>query len=193
MYGGIMNLLNHISIVFLDTETTHLDVRKSELLSICIWTESRDGKLDKWETKIKPTRLSDADPKALEINGYNKEDWKDAPCFEDVADKIAELLKWGPIVGHNVSFDMRHIKAAFRRLGIELYEDPNTYSDIRWGYPLIDTVSLAWLFLPTDRQNLNACREHLGIDPSRAHSADTDVEDCRELFWHIIDKAYSQR
>ena len=185
-----MNLLDYRTLTFLDTETTHLDVRKSTLLSVCIWTESRDGKLKKWSTKIKPSSidLKSADPKALEINGYNKEDWKDAPYFDEVSDKIAELLRWGPIIGHNVSFDMRHIKAAFRRLGIAKYEDPNAYSDIRFGYPLIDTVPLAWLYLPTERQNLNACREYLEIDISRAHDVEKDVEDCRALFWNIIDK-----
>ena len=131
-------------------------------------------------------------PKRLEINGYNKEDWHDAPYFEEVADKITELLKWGPIIGHNVSFDMRHIKAAFRRLGIALYEDPAAYSDVRWGYPLVDTVPLAWLYLPTDRQNLNACREHLNIKSDRAHDAENDVEDCRALFWHILDKTLQE-
>ena len=185
-----MNLLNYRTLKFLDTETTHLDVRKSTLLSVCIWTEHRDGKLEKWSTKIKPTpeNIMDADPKALEINGYNKEDWENAPYFYEVSDKIAELLRWGPIIGHNVSFDMRHIKAAYRKLGIEKHGDPKAFSDIRFGYPLIDTVSLAWLYLPTDRQNLNACREFLEIPTERAHDVENDVEDCRSLFWSILDK-----
>ena len=178
-----MNLLDHISITFVDTETTHLDVRKSEILSICIWTEMNGSKeVKKWSTKIKPKRIEDADPTALKICGYSEEEWSDAPYFEDVADTIEEKLRWGPIVGHNVSFDMRHIKAAFRRYAPK--------SDRRFGYPLIDTVALSWLFLPTDRQNLNACREYLEIDTSRAHDCENDVEDCRNVFWHIIEKVY---
>jgi len=177
-----MNLLDRISVTFVDVETTHLDVRKSEILSICIWTENKNGTIDKWKTKIKPKRLDEADPTALRICGYNEEEWANAPSFEEVSSTIEEKLRWGPIVGHNVSFDIRHIKAAFRRYD----PDPNR----RFGYPLIDTVALAWLFLPTERQNLNACREHLGISTSRAHECENDVEDCRQLFWHIIDKKY---
>ena len=54
------------------------------------------------------------------------------------------------------------------------------------GYPVIDTCALAYLFLPTEKQNLNFLREHFNIDISRAHSADTDVEDCRTVFYNIM-------
>ena len=43
------------------------------------------------------------------------------------------------------------------------------------GYPAIDTCALAYIYLPTERQNLNALREHFDISTDRAHSADTDV------------------
>ena len=54
------------------------------------------------------------------------------------------------------------------------------------GYPVIDTCALSYIFLPTERQNLNALREHFNIDTERAHSATTDVEDCRYVFYNII-------
>ena len=50
----MLNLLNYKTLTFVDTETTSLDVRKSEILSICIWNESRSGNIEKWSTKIKP-------------------------------------------------------------------------------------------------------------------------------------------
>ena len=56
------------------------------------------------------------------------------------------------------------------------------------GYPAIDTCALAYLFLEADRQNLNALREHFNIDTSRAHSAVTDTEDCRYVFYNIIEQ-----
>ena len=177
-----MNLLNYKTLTFVDTETTHLDVRPGEIISICIVTEHKDGKIEKWETKIKPQNLQFASKKALEIAGYNEKEWEGAPSFQEVSETILEKLKWGPVIGHNVDFDIRHIKGCFRKYCKNKYP--------RFGYPLIDTVALAWLFLPTDKQNLNECRKYLNIDTNRAHKADTDVEDCRILFWSIVDKYY---
>jgi len=177
----VLNLLNYKTLTFVDTETTSLDVRKSEILSICIWNESRSGNIEKWSTKIKPKRIEDADKEALKICRYSEDEWSDAPNFEDVASTIEEKLRWGPIIGHNVSFDIRHLKAAFRRY-------VKFGNMVRFGYPLIDTIPLAWLYLDTNRQNLNACREHMGISTDRAHDCINDVEDCRRLFWNIVDK-----
>ena len=38
--------------------------------------------------------------------------------------------------------------------------------------------------IPTERQNLNALREHLDITKVGAHEAVKDVYDCRSVFWH---------
>ena len=59
----------------------------------------------------------------------------------------------------------------------------------RLGYPVIDTVSLAWLAMPqSERQNLNALRECLEIETEGAHEAVKDVHDCRSVFWHCASK-----
>ena len=54
----------------------------------------------------------------------------------------------------------------------------------RLGYPVIDTVALSYLMIPTERQNLNSLREHLDITKEGAHEAVKDVYDCRSVFWH---------
>ena len=66
----------------------------------------------------------------------------------------------------------------------QIFEREN--KNFRIGYPLIDTCALSFIFLPTERQNLNALREYFDIDTSRAHSSDTDVEDCRHVFYSIV-------
>ena len=110
---------------------------------------------------------------------YDEHEWEDAPDFKTVAPEIIKRLMWGPIVGHNVQFDIAHIRAALNRYGYKeakraqkITKDNGLY---KMGYPQIDTCALSYLFLPTERQNLNALREHFEIDTSRAHSADTDV------------------
>ncbi|HAI38822.1 MAG TPA: hypothetical protein DCM40_12225, partial [Maribacter sp.] len=83
---------------------------------------------------------------------------------------------------HNVQFDISHIRSVLNRNGYEEAQRINkddTEKTYKIGYPQIDTCALAYLFLPTERQNLNALREYFEISTDRAHSADTDVEDCR--------------
>lgn len=187
------NLTTAKAITFLDTETTHLDPSRSAILSISIITDWDDGKQDVWTTKIKPkpVEMKFASEEALKVCGYNDKEWEGAPSFEDVAEDIAKRIKFGPLVGHNIQFDIAHLKASFLRRGWKEPERGEKYGSgnkkLRIGYPQIDTCSLAYLFLPTERQNLNALREHFNISTDRAHAADTDVEDCRHVFFKIME------
>ncbi len=185
------NLSTCKAVTFLDTETTNLNPSKSAILEITIITDWSDGKQDVWSTKIKPreVELKFADPESLKICKYNDDDWKEAPAFEEVAEEIVSRLKWGPIVGHNIQFDLSHIRACLNRYGYTEMsgfssDDPKSF---RIGYPIIDTCALAFIFLPTQRQNLNAVREHFDISQDRAHASLTDTEDCRSIFYQIVE------
>ena len=188
------NITTAKAITFLDIETTHLDASKSAILSISIITDWDGGKQDVWTTKIKPKdiEMQFASKEALEVCMYSEEEWADAPSFSEVAPEIAKRLMWGPLVAHNIQFDVGHIKSVFKRYGYreaqrnERVENNNKLYKI--GYPQIDTCALAYLFLPTERQNLDTLREHFGIDTKgRSHSADTDTEDCRHVFYKILE------
>ena len=175
---------------FFDIETTNLDPKRSAVLEISIITDWESGNTDVWTTKIKPrpVELEFASEEALKICGYNEEDWKSAPTFEEVADTIARKLRFGPIIAHNIDFDVSHLTAVFERYGYkkwtrEASDSDKTYS---FGYPKIDTCALSYLFLPTERQNLDTLREHLSISPDNAHTAEKDVGDCRQVFYHIM-------
>ena len=104
---------------FFDIETTHLDSSKSAVLEISIITDWDSGSTDKWTTKIKPkpVELEFASKEALEVCGYNDADWEDAPTFEEVAETIAKKLRFGPIIAHNIDFDVSHLTAVFERYG----------------------------------------------------------------------------
>ena len=189
------NLLSSKSITFVDVETTHLDPARSTILSISIITDWSGGDQDVWTTKIKPRdiEIQFADPEALRVCGYSSKEWEDAPSFKEVAPEIVKRLAWGPIVGHNVQFDISHIRSVLNRNGYEETQRINrddTEKTYKIGYPQIDTCALAYLFLPTERQNLNALREYFEISTDRAHSADTDVEDCRVVFYKIIESRF---
>ena len=186
------NLTTAKAITFLDIETTHLDPKQSAVLSISIVTDWDNGQQDVWTTKIRPRdlELEYASDDALEVCKYNDDEWADAPMFEEVADTIAKKLRYGPLVAHNINFDIAHLKAAFFRRGWEEIKPGEKYGSgnkkFNPGYPLIDTCALAYIFLPTERQNMTALREHFNISKKGEHTAEKDVMDCREIFYKII-------
>jgi len=181
------NILDYKTITFFDVETTHLDPTIGEIIQIAILTEDSNGNLKEWSTKIKPQlRLGTYSPKALEINGYNETDWDDAPFFSDVAHLIVNKLQWGPLVAHNAGFDVAFVENCLERQNGWRKGGRTDFNEriFRLGYPVIDTVALSYLMIPTERQNLNALREHLDITKDGAHEAVKDVHDCRAVFWH---------
>ena len=188
------NLLSAKAVTFLDIETTHLDASRSAILQITIHTDWEDGRQDKWTTKIKPRDLEIefASKDALRICGYRDDEWEDAPYLEDVADEIAKRLTWGPLVAHNINFDLSHIEANLIRRGwskSKNFQNTDTKNKIfKFGYPIIDTCALAYLFVPSDRQNLDSLREHFNLSSDNAHTSDKDVEDCRHIFYRIIEQ-----
>lgn len=190
------NLGTAKGVTFFDVETTSLDPTRSAILQIAIITDKEDGTQEKWSTKIKPreVELRFADKQALKICGYNDEEWADAPKFEDVAHEIAKRLVWGPLVGHNIQFDIAHLTAAFNRRGwCQIERNDNIYEVLqnkekkyKFGYPAIDTCALAYIFLPHERQNLDHLRTALSINTGKSHDALSDAMACREVFYNVI-------
>jgi len=177
------------AVTFFDTEVTHLDPTKSALLEICIITDWEDGNQSCYHTKVKPTmkELALASPEALKINGFNREDWEDAPRFDEVATKIAKLLTWGPIIAHNIQFDIKQLTTIFERYGwAHANRTDVSNKEFSFGYPAIDTCALAFLYTDNQRQNLPSLREHYGLSHEGAHGALKDCEDCRIIFYNIL-------
>lgn len=165
---------------FLDTETTGLDPNKAEVIEVCVLVlyGGCEGCVPEvFHILIKPERLEDAHPKALEINGYAKhpERWRDAPTMTEVGDQIADVLRGCILVGHNVGFDERMLNANLKRSGIERSVPHHK----------IDTVTLAREHLTPlglKRVSMDAIREFLGWSTEGAHTAKKDAEDVLRLY-----------
>lgn len=172
---------------FLDVETTGLNPYSQEIIEIAFLVEAPPetpdgiGKiLDRWSSKVKPLHLGTANSKALQVNGYDPEKWKDAPTFAEIAPKVARYLKQATVlIGHNPTFDTRFITAALEREGIFGVYIP---------YHQIDTVTSAFMALnwmiPNDQKlRLDMLRDHFGIPKDDHHEAFKDVVDCRQILY----------
>ncbi|TXH09580.1 MAG: 3'-5' exonuclease [Spirochaetes bacterium] len=175
---------------FLDTETTGLNTRKDQIIEICLVLEEFDpvrpflrGNIIRTFTrKVKPT--TKVSEKAAAINGYTPEAWKYAPYFYEIADEVAEILSLATeIVGHNISYDRAIVEEAMIRC--------SGHEDFSFHHT-IDTATLAyehWVFTGhISSRSLTAVTKHLGIEHSKAHSAESDVFACREVFYRAMEK-----
>jgi DNA polymerase-3 subunit epsilon len=156
----------------LDTETTGLIPGKHEVIEVAVLVGDT---LHHW--LVRPERLEDAEPKALEVNGYarNPERWDGAKTMLEVAPEILTVLKGAVVVGHNVGFDLDMLNGHMRKVGLHP----------RLPYHKVDTTTLAYTRLAPlglDRLALDAIRDFLGWSKEGAHTAVKDVMDTARLY-----------
>ena len=140
--------------VFIDCETSGLDHNLHEILEFGAINADHQT----LSIKIKPLHIESAQPKALEINGYREEDWKDAVDQQVACGMILDFLDDAVVAGHNVGFDINFLNAMIRK-----YQ-----SKRRIDYHVIDTVTVCYEHLvPLGLAKLslkNVC-SFVGIDP----------------------------
>ena len=178
-----------MAIHFIDTETTGLDASVHEIIEIAIITDYGDGRVNRWSTRIKPSRIEDAQPRALELNGYAYKShlWDDAPSFEEVyEDHLWNKWEKGDlVVGHNVAFDAEFYREECKRIDAP-------FSNFPWTK--IDTVTLVHEHLTPmglRSHSLDSIRTFLHWSSKGAHTALKDADDCRRLYWCLLRRQHN--
>jgi DNA polymerase III epsilon subunit-like protein len=166
--------------VVIDTETTGLDPKTHEMLSIGAIVMIDNVITETIQIKIRAD-ISKADPEALRVNGYSDRRWKYAVSSFRAFCQIRDFFykhQDGILVGHNVQFDIKFVRA----LSYRWQSDDNGM--ILIPYPYMDTMDLARSALvPYGLKSVsldNIC-EFLGWERRDAHSALSDCEDCIKL------------
>jgi len=165
--------LNHIQNLRIDIPNPSLSIELANLLFFDLET-----------TGLRPDRGA----KITEVSILNRNSqiysWQSgfkpgASSFSDELQKILIHLKQGVVVGHNLQFDFWFISHEADKLGIE---GPSLQ--------FIDTLSLARKVLP-DRSGykLGELLRYFDIKVNGdLHTATTDTEATRALFWKLIEK-----
>ncbi len=163
--------------IVLDLETTGLSPKDDAIIELAFIKIDRKSfqEIERFSTFINPEREI---PEFIsQITNIFDTDVVDAPKFDDIRDNIEDFIEGYPLIGHNISFDLRFLDA----YGINLSKNPP-----------IDTFFLA-NFLCYQEKSLNLwylC-EVFDIPLDNAHRAIDDTIATVKLFQKLIEKLQS--
>jgi DNA polymerase III subunit epsilon len=163
--------------IVLDTETTGLDPaaghRVIEIGGIEIVNRRPTGRHIHFY--LHPDRA--IDPEAQRVHGISSEFLADKPRFAEVAEEFLEFVRAAELVIHNAPFDIGFLDHELRRWG-------GVDSTIRELCDVLDTLELARLRHPGQRNSLDALCKRYNIDNSRRelHGALLDAEILADVY-----------
>ena len=158
--------------VSLDLETTGLDPAKDAIIEVGA-VKFRGGEvLDTFQTFVNPGR--DIPEFIQRLTGISPHQVRRAPGFSSVTHDLRDFLEDHPIIGHNISFDLRFLESH----GLEL---PNAS---------FDTWDLASMLLPTTTEySLISLARLLNAQHANPHRALEDSQATQEVFVSLLRKA----
>ena len=164
--------LAEFNLAFCDTETTGLSEIEHEIIEVAaiVYDPRTNQVIDEWETKVAPTHIETAQPKALQINGYINNPGLYTGSLNSALIKLNSLVKGCMIVGQNVDFDLKFLYRSMNELGIKPSFD---------RHRKIDVMSMAWFAVKDSDlpgMSLADLCNHFQVSNVGAHSA---LVDCR--------------
>lgn len=168
-----------MKIALIDLETTGLSYRKHEIVEIgCVIFDSETLKIEKeFTTKVLPEHLETADPKALEVNGYDPEGWQiNAEPLGAALTALSLHTAGTHFMAQNVCFDWAFLQEASIKTGV-----PFAFERLK-----IDLPSIAFGKIPHDKMqswSLKALCAYLGIPPEdKVHRALSGARKAYEVY-----------
>ena len=160
--------------VALDLETTGLDAARDTIIEVGAVKFQGEETIDSFQTFINPGRSI---PEFIQrLTGISPQQVRRAPPFSAVMADLEAFLGPYPIIGHNISFDLRFLETH----GLPL------------GNPSYDTWDLASMFLPRSSEySLVYLSRFLGVKHSDPHRALGDAKATQGVFLHLLAKAAS--
>ncbi len=163
-------------IIFLDLETTGVDVAKDKIVEISLIKISPNGAEEVKTRRINPT--IPIPPETTKIHGISDEDVKDCPTFREVAKSLAAFIEGCDFAGYNsTKFDIPMLAEEFLRAGVEV--------DFRTRR-LVDVQNI---FHRMEQRTLVAAYKfYCQKDLTNAHSAEADTRATYEVLQAQLDR-----
>ncbi|MHB1374412.1 MAG: exonuclease domain-containing protein [Thauera sp.] len=161
-------------LAFVDIETTGGPAQRESITEIGIVQVDEDG-VREWSTLVRPeSRIPDY---IQRLTGIDDDMVADAPRFADIADEIFDRLDGRLFVAHNARFDHGHLRAAFRRAGLDMRPQ------------VLCTVKLSRRLFPDHRRHgLDHLIERHGLVVADRHRALGDAQ----LLWQFWQKIHER-
>jgi DNA polymerase III epsilon subunit-like protein len=174
--------LRGLDLVFVDTETGGLEPDKNPLLSISVLrTDPLAVALkDELHVLVKPFIGSFIHPKAVEVNGFSSEKWREAISEPEACERFSSIVEGTVWWGHEPQFDVNFMDAACAR------SDKSYRLGWRKRY---DTAVLAWPLVKAGRiedTKLQTVARALRINPGDAHTSYADAYTCWRVYQALV-------
>lgn len=152
-----------------DVETTGLKAENERMTEISIIQHDGKQETGRFSTLLNPERKIPY--RIIQLTGINDKMVEKAPKFYEVAKKIIEMTEGRTLVGHNIAFDYRFIRAEFMQFGYEFKRKK------------LCTVKLSRKLIPGQRSySLSKLTDSLNITHDSIHRAEGDATATKLLF-----------
>jgi len=169
------------SFVIMDFETTGLNPCTDSIIEFALARYEKGVLREKFSSLCKPD--SEIPEEITKITGITNNMVKNKPNFRKFVKDIIDFIGYQPIIGHNISFDLRFFKAQLDRMNIKI-----DFSD----FLIIDTLLLSRTFLfYLPGFSLSSICSSLDIKGFEFHRAVDDVTATGEIFSRIIPSVLS--
>ena len=172
--------LKDASYVVFDIETTGFSVTYDRIIQIAARKVLNHQVVETFEEFINPGMP--IPQKITELTSIDDSMVKDAKTIEEVLPKFIEFIKGSILVAQNASFDVGHLYANMKRLGM----------DTTKKFPVIDTMQLARNFYHTELKtfNLKSLSKFFKVQQEHHHLADDDTRVTTEIFLQMLQTLY---
>ena len=165
-----MNILLQRPIIFLDLETTGLNLAIDRVVEIALLKVGTDGQKTIKRKLINPERPIPIE--ASSIHGITDEMVKDAPVFRQIANEVKQFLEGADLGGYNSNkFDWPLLVEEFLRAGLDFSIEGRKMLDVQRIYHQMEPRNLG-----------AAYKFYCSKELENAHSAETDVNATWEVF-----------
>ncbi|HNW51418.1 MAG TPA: 3'-5' exonuclease [Prolixibacteraceae bacterium] len=168
-----LNLRNPL--IFLDLETTGINVASDRIVEVAFLKIHPDGREEEKLLRINPEMPIPEN--ASRIHGIYDEDVKDCPTFREVAKTLAHFLEGCDLAGFNSNrFDIPLLAEEFLRAGVDIDLKRRKFIDVQAIFHKMEKRTL-----------IAAYKLYCSKDLEDAHSAMADTKATYEVFKAQLD------
>jgi DNA polymerase-3 subunit epsilon len=157
-----------------DIETTGGNAGGSRITEIAIIIHDGLTVIDRWESLVNPQK--DIPLAIFALTGINNDTVRDAPIFDDISEKVLEMLRDRIFVAHNVNFDYSFVRHELERSGF------------KWTAKKLCTVRATRKIKPgLSSYSLGNLCNSLDINIENRHRAGGDADATAILFSRLLE------